>query len=303
MTPVRDPDLEIDGEAMASARDPDVEIDDERLEVLRSHARVIAATGDPDTPLTAAHAFRPPPGMTPMQGFALLAAMMLVLLSGFASGLLVDTLGTRASAALLLAVALFVSRGLGAGAGAVSTVDRVLLFAALVAALLLGSPTALALIPAVVHVAVARMLIASAADDEVSLIERGARIAHPLAPRFIGPYCRRLTAVWGFFFAASAGVAAVLALGGHFDAHRAWTGWMFWALLGAFSFVEFFWRKAWFRYFGKGPLDQFLARLFPPQNTERGRRSQAYLLRMRAELARLAEMERLRSAESVTTAD
>jgi uncharacterized membrane protein len=292
MTSARDPGLEIDDEAMASAHDPDVEIVDERLEVLRSHARVIAATGDPDTPLTAAHAFRPPPGMTPLEGLALLAAMLLVLLSGLASGLLVDALGIRASAAVLLAVALFVSRGLGTGAAAVPTADRVLLFAALVAALLLGSPTALALIPAVVHVAVARMLIASAANDDVSLVERGARIAHPLAPRFIAPYCRRLTAVWGFFFAASAGATAVLALGGHFDAHRAWTGWMFWALLGVFSVAEMIWRKAWFRYFGRGPLDRLLARVFPPQNTERGRRSQAYLLRMRAELARLAEMER-----------
>ena len=46
---------------------------------------------------------------------------------------------------------------------------------------------------------------------------------------------------------------------------------MFWALLSAFCFVEFFWRKAWFRYFGRGPFDRLLARIFPPENTERGR--------------------------------
>jgi uncharacterized membrane protein len=292
MTSAGDPHVEIDDAARTPAPDPDVEIDDERLEVLRSHARVIAATGDPDTPLTAAHAFRPPPGMTPLQGLALLAAMMLVLLSGLASGLLVDTLGVRTAAALLLAVALFARRELGTNAEGVSTIEQALLFGALVAALLLGSKTALAMIPAVVHAAVARMMIASAASDDVPLIERGARIAHPLAPRFIGPYCRKLTAVWGFFFAVSAGVTGVLALAGSIDAHRAWTGWQLWALLGLFSVAELFWRKAWFRYFGKGPFDRLLARVFPPEKTERGRRSQAYLLRMRAELARLAEMER-----------
>jgi uncharacterized membrane protein len=292
MTSAGDPHVEIDDAARTPARDPDVEIDDERLEVLRSHARVIAATGDPDTPLTAAHAFRPPPGMTPLQGLALLAAMMLVLLSGLASGLLVDTLGVRTAAALLLAVALFARRELGTNAEGVSTIEQALLFGALVAALLLGSKTALAMIPAVVHAAVARMMIASAASDDVPLIERGARIAHPLAPRFIGPYCRKLTAVWGFFFAVSAGVTGVLALAGSIDAHRAWTGWQLWALLGLFSVAELIWRKAWFRYFGKGPFDRLLARVFPPEKTERGRRSQAYLLRMRAELARLAEMER-----------
>jgi hypothetical protein len=220
--------------------DPDVLLDDARRAVLLRHARVVAQTGDPDTPLTAAHAFRPPPDMTPAQG-------------------------------------------------------RVLLFSALVAAFLFDSMTALMLIPAFVHLAVARLLLASI-DDDVSLIEKGARLSHPLAPAFIGPYCRKLTAVWGTAFAASAAMIAILALGGHLEAHRAWTGWQFWALLGAFGAVEFFWRKAWFRYFGKGPFDRLLARVFPPENTGRGRRSQAYLLRMRAELARLAELERKKSS-------
>jgi hypothetical protein len=301
--------------------DPDVLLDDARRAVLLRHARVVAQTGDPDTPLTAAHAFRPPPDMTPAQGLGLLAAMALVLLSGFASGALIDTLGVRTSAALLLAIAVGASRGLGSagaarapdpgyasraaegaspisrdpGLRAISTADRVLLFSALVAAFLFDSMTALMLIPAFVHLAVARLLLASI-DDDVSLIEKGARLSHPLAPAFIGPYCRKLTAVWGTAFAASAAMIAILALGGHLEAHRAWTGWQFWALLGAFGAVEFFWRKAWFRYFGKGPFDRLLARVFPPENTGRGRRSQAYLLRMRAELARLAELERKKSS-------
>src|SRR5688572_15966553 len=283
--------------------DPDVVLDEARRAVLLRHARVVAETGDPDTPLTAAHAFRPPPDMTPAQGLGLLAAMLLVLLSGLASGALIDTFGVRAAAALLLAVAVGASRGLGstasgaslAGARAITTLDRLLLFGALVTAFVWGSMTALLVLPAFVHLAVARVLLASV-DDDVSLIEKGARLSHPLAPRFIGPYCRKLTAVWGVAFATSAGITAMLALGGNLAAHRAWTGWQFWVLLGAFGVVEFLWRKAWFRYFGKGPLDQLLAQVFPPQHTERGRRSQEYLMRMRAELARLAEIERGRGS-------
>lgn len=275
--------------------DPDLDLDDARREVLLRHARVIAAGGDPDEPLTAAHAFRPPPDMTPGEGLGLLAATCLVMLSGFASGWLSGLLGVRAASLVLLAVASGAAWGLGGAAlrehGRLPGVERVLLLGVLVVATLAGSPLALGLVPAFVHAAVARVMLAST-RDEVSLVEKGARLSHPLAPSFIGPYCRCLTAVWGGLFATSAAVTAAFALGGYAEAHRAWTGWQFWTLLGAFSVVEFFWRKARFRYFGRGPLDRMLARLFPPEATERGRRSQAYLLRMRAELARLAEIER-----------
>lgn len=273
----------------------DFELDDRRREVLAQHARVIAAAGDPDVPLTAAHAFRPPADMTPAQGLGLLAAMLLVLLSGFASGPAVHAVGVRAFAAAMLAIAAGAAYGLrGAAAGGASPIgplERTLLLGTLAAAVLTGSPVALMLLPALVHAAVAKMMFASL-GSEVSMIEMGARISHPLAPDFIRPYCRRQTAIWGLMFGTSALVTAALALGREEAAHRAWTGWQFWTLLGAYCAVEFFWRKAWFRYFGKGPFDRFLARLFPPQNTERGRRSEAYLLRMREELARLAELER-----------
>lgn len=284
---------------MLEPGDPDVELDDARREVLLRHARAIAAGADADTPLTAAHAFRPPADMTPAQGLGLLAAMSLVMLSGLVSGHVAARLGVRLFALLLLIVAGSAALGLrgagGPGGRSLPAVERALLLVLLVVAVLTGSSTALLLLPAVVHAAVAHLMFASTADS-VSLIEMGARISHPLAPAFIGPYCRKLTTVWGFAFAASAGMTAIFALTGNVAAHRAWTGWMFWSLLGAFSVVEFFFRKAWFRYFGEGPFDRFLAELFPPENTERGRRSQAYLLSMRAELARLAEIERAGSS-------
>lgn len=265
------------------------------------HARAIADGADPETPLTTAHAFRPPARLTPAQGLGLLAAMALVALSGFASGRLLDAFGVRVLALVLLALAAGAARGLRGvdtgGRPSISAAERRLLVGLLAFATATGSAAALALLPAVVHAAVARLLLASL-DDELTLIEQGARLSHPLAPLFIGPYCRKLTVVWATAFAMSAGMTAVLALSGAEAMHRAWTGWMFWTLLGAFSVVEFVWRKAWFRYYGRGPLDRLLARAFPPGNTERGRRSQAYLMSMRAELARLAEDERRRRATS-----
>jgi uncharacterized membrane protein len=275
--------------------DPDLDLDDARRAVLLRHARAIAAGGDPDEPLTAAHAFPPPPDMTPGEGLGLLAAMALVMLSGLASGWLSGLVGVRAASLLLLAIASGAAWGLGGATlrehGRLPASVRFGLIGVLLVATLVGSPLALALVPALVHAAIARMMFASR-RDEMSLIEKGARLSHPLAPAFIRPYCQRLTVVWAGLFAMSALVTACFAIGGYAEAHRAWTEWQFWTLLGAFSAVEFLWRKAWFRYFGRGPLDRLLARLFPPEATERGRRSQAYLLRMRTELARLAEIER-----------
>lgn len=276
----------------------DDELDDERREVLQRHARAIAAGADPDTPLTAAHAFRPGAAMTPAQGLGLLAAAALVLLSGFAAGPLVEWLGVRSAAVLLLAMAAAAAWGLGSAVSThgktLSLAERALLIGTLLFATVSQSALALALVPAVVHAAVARVMFGSLGDGR-TIIEIGARLSHPLAPAFIGPYCRKLTVVWGSLFASSAVITAMLALAGADAMHRTWTGWLFWTLLGAFSAVEFFWRKAWFRYYGRGPLDRFLARLFPAERTERGRRSQAYLMRMRSELARLAEAERVRA--------
>lgn len=276
----------------------DFDLDDRRREVLLQHARVIAASGDPGVPLTAAHAFRPPADMTPAQGLGLLAAMALVLLSGLASGRAVDALGVRGFGAILMLVAGGAAFGLrGVSTGGVRPLgpwQRAALLGTLGIAVVTGSARALMLLPALVHLAVAGMMFASL-HGEVSMIEIGARVSHPLAPDFIRPYCRTQTRIWSAMFACSAAVTAGLAVTGHVAAHRAWTGWQFWTLLGAYCTAEFFWRKAWFRYFGQGPFDRLLARIFPPENTERGRLSQAYLLRMREELARLAEIERTKA--------
>jgi uncharacterized membrane protein len=230
--------------------------------------------------------------------------MALVLLGGFASGQLIESLGVRTAALLLFVVATAAAAGLGTlairGNEPLSVPERFAILGTLTLAIATGSGIALGLVPAIVHALVARVLLASL-DGGESLIEKAARISQPLAPRFIGPYCRRLTAVWAGLFGASAIVTAVLAIGGATAAHRAWTGWMFWSALGLFSFAEFFFRKAWFRYYGPGPLDRVLARIFPQGNTTRGRRSAAYVARMREELATRAEAKRAGRANGAAT--
>jgi hypothetical protein len=50
------------------------------------------------------------------------------------------------------------------------------------------------------------------------------------------------------------------------------------------SVADWLVRKWHFRYYGPGPIDRVLRKLLPPENTEVGRRSLAYIQKMRAEL-------------------
>ncbi|HYB99540.1 MAG TPA: hypothetical protein VEC57_10465 [Candidatus Limnocylindrales bacterium] len=284
------------GEDVPSDAGPDgdrFEIDDARREVLDRHARYIAEHHGRDVPLTARQMFAPPADVTPAQGIGLLAVMGMVVLSSVAGGRALNSLGVRGFALVMLVpamVAAITMRGAPATAS-LSANERATLLAILAIAVLTGSELAIQLLPALVHAAVARLMMASLQGEE-SLIERTARVWHPLAPDFIRPYCRKLTVVWAWLFGISAAVSAALALIGWKQAWQAWCGWIFWSVLAAFVALEFVWRKAWFRYYGSGPLDRLLARVFPPQATARGRRSMAYMRLMREELARRAEAHR-----------
>jgi len=148
-----------------------------------------------------------------------------------------------------------------------------------------GERGALLLVPAFVYLGLAEMFRASLARED-SIIERCALFLVPETPDFVRPYCRRLTWLWVGFFAASAVVIAGLALAGPAGAWQAVTGWGLYALMLAISALEFFVRKTWFRnYFYGGPFDRLWARLFPAENTEQGRRSEAYIQRCREEAA------------------
>jgi len=151
--------------------------------------------------------------------------------------------------------------------------------------LISGARGALLLVPAFVYLGLAEMFRASLARED-SIIERCARFIVPEAPDFVRPYCRKLTGFWVGFFAASAAVIAGLALAGPAGAWQAVTGWGIYALMLAISALEFFVRKTWFRYyFHGGRFDRFWARLFPAENTEQGRRSEAYIRRYREQAA------------------
>ena len=156
----------------------------------------------------------------------------------------------------------------------------------LAAALLTGDLRCLLLIPAAVYLWLA-LLAAESLRTPPSLIERAALFLQPRAPDFIGPYCDKVTALWCAMFAVTALALAWLVASGDDEARRAFAAWGPWLPIGAISAAEYFVRKAWFRYYAGGALDRLWAALLPAENTERGRRSLAYIReareRMRAE--------------------
>jgi uncharacterized membrane protein len=146
-----------------------------------------------------------------------------------------------------------------------------------------GAEVLVRLVPAAVYAALALAFAASLRSRE-SLLEVAVRALVPAAPDFVGGYCRGLTGFWAAFFAASALLGAWLAAFGPFEWWRAWTGWGNLAAMLLVSGPEFLIRKTWFRYyFHGGPFDRLWARLFPAENTERGRRSLEAIRRWREE--------------------
>jgi uncharacterized membrane protein len=134
----------------------------------------------------------------------------------------------------------------------------------------------LELLPAFVWSCIAFAFARSLREPQ-SLFERLARLVDPRAPDFIASYCRVFTILYVALFVTNAATIAVLALGG---AHAAW-GWFAgigaWVGLAVFQLAEFMARKLYFRHYGRSPVDRAFARLFPAEDTARGRRSMAYL--------------------------
>ncbi|HXV37883.1 MAG TPA: hypothetical protein VEC18_12085 [Myxococcota bacterium] len=151
-----------------------------------------------------------------------------------------------------------------------------------VAALLVGAAASgralyLELIPSVVYFGLAGWFAASLRARD-SLVERAARWLVPEVPAFIRAYCRKLTAFWAIFFAASALAIAAPALAGDHEAWRFASGRLVLASMLAASLVEFLVRKTWFRYyFHRGWFDRLWEKIFPAHNTEQGRRSMEYI--------------------------
>ncbi len=140
------------------------------------------------------------------------------------------------------------------------------------------------LVPALIYLMIGRYFW-STLRDEITIIEHVARFIVPVSPDFIRPYCRRSTIGWCIFFAINAAVIAWLALSGRVEAWRDYTGWQMFAIIGAICLVDFLFRKWWFRYYqSHNPFDRVWSKIFPAENTERGRRSMEYLRKRRQEL-------------------
>lgn len=143
-----------------------------------------------------------------------------------------------------------------------------------------GNGLWLLLVPALVNAILCWILLASLREDPC-LVESLVLWIQPHTPDFVRPYCRALALLWGAIFGLAAlaiAAAALLAPGAWRTA--ALTGYA--GAVVAVSAAEFVFRKLWFRHYTSRPLDQWFARHFPAERTARGRRSMAYLERMKA---------------------
>jgi uncharacterized membrane protein len=139
----------------------------------------------------------------------------------------------------------------------------------------------LLLLPALAYLYMARIFWASL-SQEMSIVQRAALVMQPHAPDFIDNYCRVLTRLWCALFVGNAIAIAALALWQPLDTWRLYTERLAFAPMLALAVVEFFFRKWWFRNYTTRPFDRLLSRIMPPENTERGRRSLAFIREMRA---------------------
>jgi len=205
-------------------------------------------------------------GVVVVYPFALAAALPRLGVAGVAFALL-------ALAALSIALQGWLGNPLPRGAAAPGLGVPVLLGLAAFS----GDARYLQLVPSAVYLALAGGFYATLRSGD-SIIERGVRALVPQAPDFIRPYCRKLTGLWAIFFAASAILAAVLALTGNRSAWELFTGRLVYALMIGATVVEFLVRKTWFRYyFHGGWFDRIWAKLFPAEATPEGRRSMQHI--------------------------
>ena len=197
------------------------------------------------------------------------------------------SVGVRPVAGVLLAIglgSLLLWRRLDA-TGRIPVSSRAALLALPIFSAATGDELYLRLVPAAIQLGIAALFLHSLRGGG-SLFLDAARTLHPYAPDFIAPYCRRSTALFaGIFIAQAIGVAWLA-----FRLPPGASGWGFasgvavWVPTLVATLADWVVRKWHFRYYGPGPVDRLLRRLMPPENTEAGRRSLAYIRRMRAEL-------------------
>jgi len=216
---------------------------------------------------------RPPP---------ILVSGLLLVGIALAYPLLVDAalerFGVRAVAGAALAVGL-ASLALGArrfaGPG-IGPLPQVLGVGLAGVALAVGQRWPLLFVPAVIQAALAWFFLASLQEPHC-IVERVAKIMQPLVPAWVDGYCRTVTILWALFFAANVPLIIWLAFESPGDGWVVYTSVGLWVAVSVLQGVEFLVRKAWFRYYAGTFVDRLLRPIFPPENTDRGRRSMAYI--------------------------
>lgn len=222
------------------------------------------------------------PRPTAAQGVAALAALLAVVAYPFVADAAREAWGVRAVAGAVLAL------------GAVTLAARAALDRPHVRnvalehggaillggfALVTGEVLWLHLFPVLVNATLCAVFLASLRQDPC-LVEEVARWIEPHLPDFTRTYSRVLTVLWSSFFAAAAAGIAFVAIAEP-QAWRTATLPAYFGSIAILSIVEFAFRKIWFRHYTSRRIDQLFARAFPPERTQRGRRSLAYIQRMR----------------------
>lgn len=116
---------------------------------------------------------------------------------------------------------------------------------------------------------------------ERSLVERVGAFIQPHMPEFTRSYCHKVTVLWTLFFAANVLGIAWLALAREQSEWLLYSSRLYFVVVALLTAFEFCFRKIYFRHYSSGPMDKVFAAFFPAENTERGRRSAAYLQKMR----------------------
>jgi uncharacterized membrane protein len=170
-------------------------------------------------------------------------------------------LATLALLALRLAL---VSPGKLAAVARVFAPVALVFGSASLAAVVWGDARALLLAPALFNAAMLAVFAISLARSQ-SAIERLARAqVGELSPEEV-TYCRRVTKVWCFFFAANGIVCAALALWASRETWAAYTGGLAYVMLGTLFATEYVYRHWRFRRYHGAPTDAVLKRFFPPR--------------------------------------
>ena len=99
----------------------------------------------------------------------------------------------------------------------------------------------------------------------VSLVEHYARMQDPALPEGERAYCRQVTRAWCWFFAANAGVCAILAAAAPLAWWALYTGALAYILVGLGFTIEYIVRKRTFRRFGDSLPERLMARLLTPR--------------------------------------